>query len=336
MNEASQIRKRFLWAGLILITIIIIGTLGYWIIEGRQYSLLDTFYMTFITITTIGFGEIFELSAPGRVFTIFIAISGIGILLYVVTNFTAMLVEGDLMQTFRRRRMEKLAGNYEDHYIVCGLGTVGSNIAKELDATGRQYVIVDVNKNKVARHLELLRAAVFIEGDATDNETLVKAGVNRARGLFAAAGDDNSNMIISLTARQLNPELRIIVRCNEITNQEKIIRVGADAVVSPSFIGGLRMASEMVRPTVVSFLDIMLRDREKNLRVEEIGVSARLAGKTISDLDIKKKSSTLLLAVKTGNDWVYNPQDDYTIRPENVLVFMTTPEGRDELEKILQ
>ncbi|MDP2729538.1 MAG: potassium channel protein [Dehalococcoidales bacterium] len=335
MNESSQIRKRFLWSGLILASIILIGSLGYWFIGGRQHSLLDTLYMTFITITTIGFGEIIDFSnnPGGRLFTIFIAISGIGMLLYVVTNLTAMIVEGDLTQTFRRRRMEKLAGNSIDHDIVCGLGSVGFHIASELDSTKRPYVIVDINADSASRYLEALNNGIFIEGDATDDTTLLKAGIEGAKGLFAVTGDDNNNLVISLTARQLSPKLRIIVRCNEIANSEKMMRVGADAVVSPAFIGGLRMASEMIRPTVVSFLDTMLRDKEKNLRIEEISVPKRLAGKTLSDLDMKKQTNTLLLAVRTKKDWLYNPPDSYIIKPENVLVVMTTPEGRNELER---
>jgi voltage-gated potassium channel len=325
--------RKFVWAGAILLAIILIGTVGYWFIGGRQYSFVDTLYMTIITITTIGFGEIINLSgnALGRLFTIFIAISGVGVLLYVVTNLTAMVVEGELTESFRRRRMEKAAGNSRDHYIVCGLGSVGFYIVNELYATKRPHVIVDVDKKNIERSLASLQDEVFIEGDATDSATLLRAGVEKARGLFAVTGEDNLNLVVSLTAKQLNPHLRVVARCNELRNSEKIKKAGADAVVSPTAIGGLRMASEMVRPTVVSFLDMMLRDREKNLRVEELAVPESFVGRPISALNLKRCSHALLLAVKTREDWVYNPQESYVIDQENTLVFMTTPEGIEEL-----
>ncbi len=328
--------RKFMWSGVILIIILVVGTIGYWIIGGKQYSLVDTLYMTVITITTVGFGEIIDLAdnPAGRVFTIFIAICGIGILLYVVTNLTALVVEGELTQSFRRRRMEKMIRSYRDHYIVCGIGEVGFHIVNELYATKRPYVVVDTNRNHIEKSLEAFKDETFIQGDATDNDILMKAGIKKARGLFAVTADDNQNLVVIITAKQLNPKLRVIARCNEIKNNEKMKKVGADAVVSPGFIGGLRMASEMIRPVVVSFLDTMLRDKEKCLRIEEVCVPASFIGKDISALNLKKYPNLLLLAVKVQEDWVYNPLGDYVIQPENTLVFMTTPEERDKLEII--
>ncbi len=334
----SGIYRRFVWAAVILIAIILIGTVGYWFIGGRQYSFVDTLYMTVITITTVGFEEVIDLSGNvgGRIFTMFIAVSGIGVMAYIVTNIAALIVEGDLTESFRRRRMEKIAGNYKDHYIVCGLGRVGCCIANELHTTKRPHVIVDISKSSVESSLESLRDEVFIEGDATDSDTLLKAGADKAAGLFAVAGDDNQNMVVSLTAKQLNPRLRVVARCNDLRNSRKMKKAGADAVVSPCAIGGLRMASEMVRPTVVSFLDTMLRDTGMNVRVEELPVPESLVGRPISALNLKRFSHVLLLAVKTTDDWVYNPSESYVIDQKNTLVFMTTPEGRDELAEFFK
>jgi voltage-gated potassium channel len=335
---SSKVYRRFAWAGAIMIAIILIGTVGYWFIGGRQYSFVDTLYMTVITITTVGFEEVIDLSGNvgGRIFTMFIAISGIGIMAYIVTNITALVVEGELTESFRRRRMEKTAGTYKDHYIVCGVGRVGCYVASELHTTKRPHVIVDVNRKNIESSLESFRDEVFIEGDATDSNTLLRAGVEKAAGLFAVTGDDNQNLVVSLTAKQLNPHLRVVARCNDIRNTEKMKKAGADAVVSPNAIGGLRMASEMVRPTVVSFLDTMLRDREKNLRVEEVPVPESFAGQPISALNLKRFSHALLLAVKTGEDWVHNPSESYVIDQKNTLLFMTTPEGRDELAEFIK
>ncbi|MDA8340457.1 MAG: potassium channel protein [Nitrospiraceae bacterium] len=335
-NISSEIYKKFLWAGISLVFVLVIGTVGYWFVGRGQYSLLDCLYMTVITIATIGYGEIIDMSGnpAGRGFTIFIALFGIGTLTYILSNFTAFIVEGELNETFRRRKMEKIIKKFKDHYIVCGIEGVGFHIVSELYDTKRPHVIVDIDRKKIEKILETFQERVYIEGDATDSDTLLKAGIMEAKGLFAVSGDDNQNLVISLTAKQLNPNTRVVARCHDLKNIDKVKKAGADAVVSPTFIGGLRMASEMVRPTVVSFLDIMLRDKDKNLRVEEIPVPESFVGKAIADLQLKKYPNMLLLAVRTKDDWIFNPSDDYVIKPENALIFMATPQERQEMESI--
>jgi voltage-gated potassium channel len=332
----SNVYNKFIWSGVILASILLIGTVVYWFIGEGNYSFLDTLYMTVITITTIGFGEVIELSGnpAGRIFTIFIAISGIGALLYVVTNLTALVVEGELTDSFRRRRMEKQAHNSKDHYIVCGLGSVGGNIIGELHATKRSYVLVDISEDNLAKALESFPKGVFVIGDATNSDTLLKAGIKQASGLFAVTDDDNQNLVISLSAKQLNPTLRVVARCNDVRNSEKIKKAGADTVVSPGYISGLRMASEMIRPTVVSFLDTMLRDKQRNLRIEEVSVPDSFVGSPISAINLDNLSDTMLLALKNKGDWIYNPSDDCILEINSVLIVMTTPEERKELGNI--
>jgi voltage-gated potassium channel len=329
-------RNKYIWCGIILAAIILIGTIGYWLIGGGKYPLFDCLYMTVITITTIGYGEVIDLAGNigGRVFTMFVAVSGIGVLAYLVTNLTAVVVEGELTKSFRRRRMEKLAGKARDHYIICGVGWAGLHIINELRETKRPHVIIDIDKSKIDKSLAARSDEVFIEGDATDNDTLLKAGIDKASGIFAVTGDDNQNLVISLTARQLNPAVRVVAQCNEMKNMEKMKKAGADAVVSPGYISGMRMASEMIRPTVVTFLDKMMRGKDEGLRVEEVPMPQSFAGKALSSLNLKEYPRTLLLAVKKGEDWVYNPsRKDYIIEPENKLIVMTTPEERRDLEK---
>jgi voltage-gated potassium channel len=333
----TKILKRFIWPVAALIAVLLIGTIGYRVIAGPQCSLLDSFYMTVITISTIGFGEVIEVALipGGRIFTIFIAIAGIGVLFYIITNLTALLVEGEITKSFRRRKMERKARDYKDHYIICGSGDLGLHISDELTATKRQHVMVDISKDAADKFLDAAKGRVFIEGDATDNDTLLKAGIEQARGLFAALGDDNQNLVLTLTAKQLNPELRVVSRCNELSNSDKMKKAGADAVISPCLIGGLRMASEMVRPTVVSFLDVMLRDREQNLRVEEIPIPPAFSGESISSLKLKRHPKILPLAVRTGEEWTYNPPEDYVMKPKSTLVFIGSPKDRQELTKEL-
>jgi len=333
----KRILKRFIWPGIALIAVLVVGTVGYWLITQQQYSFLDTFYMTIITISTIGFGEVIDVSAipAGRIFTIFIAISGIGVLFYLVTHFTALVVEGELTKSFRRGKMERKAKHYKNHYIICGIGDLGFHIANELSATQRPYLVIDISMENIERILEPLKDIVFIQGDATDNDILLKAGIEHAKGIFATMGDDNLNLVVTLTAKQLNPFVRVVSRCNDLRNDGKMKTAGADAVISPCFIGGLRMASEMLRPTVVSFLDTMLRDKEKNLRVEEVSVPESFNGKAISSIKFNRYPSILLLAMKTEDEWTYNPADDFVIRPESKLIFIGSPKDRIELEKDL-
>ena len=334
----AQIYTKVVRTGIFLAFLLAAGTAGYWYIGGRQYSFVDCLYMTFITITTIGYGEIIDMTGkPGaRVFTIIIAVSGISIATYMLSNLTAFMVEGELSKAFRRRKMEKMIGKMRDHYIVCGLDGVGFYIVSELVETSRLHVVVDIDKGEIEKVLATHEEGIFVEGDATDSDTLAAAGITAARGLFAVTGDDNQNLVISLTAKQLNPRVRVVAACKELKNTEKLRKAGADAVVSPTSIGGLRMASEMVRSTVVSFLDTMLRDKEKNLRIEEVAVPATVAGKTVSDLSLRRQRNILLLAIRTEGDWVYNPPDEYMIKLNDTLILMTTPEERDELEKIFR
>jgi voltage-gated potassium channel len=332
-------RNKYIWSGIILVAIILVGTVGYWLIGGGKYPFFDCLYMTFITIATIGFSEVIDIAGNigARVFTMIIAIAGIGVLAYLVTNVTAAIVGGELTKSFRRRRMEKLAGKSKEHYIVCGVGRAGLHIINELRETKRSHVIIDVNHDKVEKTLEAMPGEVFIEGDATDNDTLLKAGIDKASGIFAVTGDDNQDLVITLTARQLNPGVRVVAQCNDMKNMEKMRKAGADAVVSPGYISGMRLASEMVRPTVVNFLDQMLRGRDENLRVEELPVPPPLAGKALSTLDWRRYPRTLLLAVRKGADWIYNPsRQDYIIQPGDRLIVMTTPGERDNLKKNLE
>lgn len=266
----------------------------------------------------------------------FIAVAGIGVLAYVATNLTAYVVEGELAQSFGRRRMEKMISSCQDHYIVCGLGTTGSYIVQELSGTRRPYVILDADKDVVEKALQSSPGQNVLEGDATSTEALIKAGIERARGVFAVTGDDNQNLVISLTAKQISPRVRVVARCANVKNEEKLRRAGADAVVSPGFIGSLRMTSEMIRPTVVLFLDMMLRERDRNLRVEEIPLPDRFVGKPISALELKRHPQTLVLAVKTKDGWIYNPPRDYVIRVADILVYISTPEGKGDLEIFLE
>ena len=315
--------------------ILIAGTIGYTMIGGPHTSVVDALYMTFITVATIGYGEIVDLShSPGgRVFTMAIATAGILNFTYMMSAFTAFLVEGDINQALRRRSMHKRIDKLTDHYIICGIGRVGTNVAHELSVTNREYVIIDINQHQIDEFRERHRDVRYLHGDGSEDEVLLASGLGRAAGVFASTGEDSKNLVITLSAKQLNPAVRVVARCHEVNYIEKIRKVGADAIVSPDFTGGMRIASSMIRPQVVSFLDEMLR-MDNALRVEEILVPKSFARTTLGELGLRK-AEYVLLAVRAGGKWVFNPQHDYELQPEDTLIVMTTPGGRQTLESLL-
>jgi voltage-gated potassium channel len=332
----KHIPRRLRNVFLIVIVVILVGTIGFKIIGGKDKSFLDALYMTAITITTVGYGDVIGLDDKplGKVFTIIFVFIGAGTIAYVFTILAAYIIEGELRKVFRRRRMEKNISKLKNHYIVCGIGMVGLYVVHELFLTKKPLVAIDIDENK----LELFRAnnlnVDLIVGDATENEVLWKAMIEHAKGLFATTDSDNDNIVISLTARQLNPSLRIISRCNDAKNVDKIRRAGADEVVALNFIGGLRMASEMIRPHVTKFLDMMLRDKYSPMRVEEIHVPAHspFIGRPVSKVGFKGIGNILVIAArKSNNEWIYNPYPDTIIEADMSMIIIATPEEKDAL-----
>lgn len=335
-HRDSRVIHNLLIAILALVLVFIVGTAGYRTLGGPEYSWQDCFYMTFITIATIGFHEAVDVTRYeyGRLFTVFIGIAGIGVLGYVLSTLTAFMLENDLNVLRRRKKMQKKIGLMKSHYIVCGVGLVGSNVAHDLELTGRPSVIIDNDLKNIHRYLETHPAQLYVHGDATDNDVLLAAGVMSAKGVFAVAHDDSANLVISLSSKQLNPGLRVVARCHDVKNAEKTRRAGADEVISPDFSGGLRIVSAMVRPNVMNFLDEMLKT-DSNLRMEEIIIPDSLAEKPLSVLYHSNKDC-MVLALQRNEIWQFNPQANLRLQDKDVLMVMTTPVGRSRLEQLIQ
>ena len=330
-----RVYANFLWSTGALVMIHVIGTIGYKLIGGPEATWIDCFYMTFITVASIGFGEIVDLSnSPGgRIFTVVIGFAGLAVLTYMMSAFMAYLVEGKLNEAFRRRRMENDIHRLKGHYIICGVGRVGTYIADELAATQRGYVAIDETQENIQLFIEKHPGQLYIQGDASDDDVLLKAHIETAGGVFAVTGDDSKNLLIVMSVKQLNASARVVGRCHDIRNAEKMRKAGADGTVSPDFTGGLRLASTMVRPHVVSFLDEMLKS-DGRLRVEEVVVPASFPETRLAELEITSRD-LLLLALREDGRWVFNPESSHAIRAGTALVVMATPEGRKSIETLL-
>ena len=310
------------------------GTAGYKYFGGPGTNWSDALYMTFLMVATIGYGAGVEVyhSPEREAFTMLVSFAGIGIMTYLFSSVTALVLATDFDDSLRRRRLEKQIKRIEGHYILCGFGRVGRNVAMELDATQRRFVTVDESSEVLVAHAEKHPGLLYLVGDASDDDVLIEANIHHARGVFAVTGDDSRNLMIALTAKQINPSLRVVARCNDVRNVEKLRKAGADSIVSPNFTGGMRIASAMLRPQVVSFLDEMLRE-ENHLRIEEIPVPANFPGCTWGSLRQARSEHYVLLAMRTGDQWVFNPSDTTAVAATHTLIAMATPLGRQELEQ---
>ena len=296
-----------------------IGTTGYVLIEG--WTPFEALYMTVITLGSVGFGEVHPLSTAGRAFTIGLIVSGLGVVAYGLSTITALWVEGDLSHHWEKRRMDRRIADLRDHVVVCGGGETGRHIIRELIATRTEFVCIEHN----AEHAEALRRAVpdvlYIVGDATETEVMRAAQVERARGLIAAMPADKDNLFALLTARELNPRLRIVSRVSGDESRPRLLKAGADAVVSNKAIGALRLASEMLRPHVVSVLDAMLREPSQT-RVQEIPVGIGAAGQSLARLKFHERAGVIVFALRerATQRHLFNPPAERPLEVGDVLI----------------
>lgn len=303
------------------------GTLGYWWIE-KDWPLFDALYMTVITVGTVGYGETHELSHAGRVFTIFLILSSLVVIAYAGTALAAFIFEGHFERLLQGRRMDSRIAGLKDHFILCGARNTGRHVAEEFFKTGTQFVVVDKDQDALAELAEIGDVPLLL-ADPTRDDTLQRCGILRAKGLVTALHDDKDNVYVTLSARSLNSRLRIVSRLVDEENRAKLLKAGADEIVATEAIGGMRIASVMIRPGVVTFLDKMLRKTDATLRFEEVPArdAPGLVGQTLGDSQLAKRTGALIVAIR-GPDGGYrfNPGADYRVQESDVLIAIGTLE----------
>ncbi len=328
----AEYLRQFLVGLVLLVLLLFVGTLGYYLLEG--WPLFDAFYMTVITISTVGFGEIHPLTSGGRLFTVFLILGGVGVAIYVFSAVTEVIVSGQIQNLLGRRRLEYKIETLRDHYIICGYGRIGHHIC-HIIAREVPFVVLENDPERI-KALED-DGFIYYQGDATNEDSLKKVGIERARGLVAVLGSDADNVYITLTARSLNPKLFIIARADEDHVVRKLQRAGADKVVSPYLIGARRMAMTILRPAVTDFLELATPEANLELQLEEVRIRAQsdLVGKKLIESGIRQFSGAIILAVrKVTGEMVFNPPPDYILEAGDTLVALGDRKGLSRLEDV--
>jgi voltage-gated potassium channel len=344
------LKSRLVMAFFAVAALLAFGTAGYWFLGLLHYgevlsppiaapwSVLDCLYMTVITVSTIGYGEVIPIENLPlvRLYTVGLILTAMILVAYSVSSATAFLVDGDLQRMLLRRRTMHEISRLKGHYIVCGCGVTGGVIIEELVALSLRVVVIDLDEERLQQVREL-RGVNTIQGDATSDEILLEAGVEDAAGLAIALRDDRDNVFVIISVRQLNPGIRIVSQASATDVQSKLLRAGADSAVASSFVGGLRLVSQLVRPAVVTFLDLMLRQKDSAVRFAEVEIGPDWSGKKLGDLKIEHKVGLPVLAVKPPGDapFVFNPSPSFELAEHAKIITMGEVARVNELERLV-
>ena len=312
------------------VLLLLVGTLGYHLIEG--WSIEDALYMTVITITTVGYRELYELGLRGRIFTMLHSLGGVFTLFYAATELIRLIVSGEVGEIVGRQRMERNLAEFKDHRIVCGLDRMGRRVCQEFSAHRLPFVAIDRQSDLVEGFH--MGHGIAIQGDATSDEVLRRAGVERAHALVTVAASDADNLYITMSARLLNERLYIVARSGDERAETKLLRAGANRVVSPYLIGGHRVAQAVLRPSVVDFIELATRSEHLDLQIEEVTIQpgSRFAGTTVKDSGIRYDLGIIIVAIKKADGrMVFNPESQVPIEPKDVLITLGDRRGLDRL-----
>ena len=313
----DELRRKLLLSAGLIVLIVSVGTLGYMLLEGWDF--FDSVYMTIITLTTVGYREVHELSRKGQIFTIFLIIGGVGTVFYVLSIGAKFILEGELQEIFGRKRLEKKIKGLKDHFIVCGYGRMGKIICRELKAKDIPFIVIEKEPERPADSPDVL----ITTADATKDEALRDVGIEKAKGLISVLPTDAENLYVVLSARGLNPGLMIVARAGEEGSEQKLIRAGADRVVSPYHIGGLRIAHTVLKPAVVDFIEFATKSGNIDLQMEEISIqdNSGLVGQTLDECGIGRELGIIVVAIKqSSGEMRFNPTFRSEIKAGDTLI----------------
>lgn len=319
---------------LLAILLVVIGTAGYMLIE--DWPMLDSVYMTVITLSTIGYGEVNPVSQTGRIFTLILIVMGVGFFLYVIGNVVQFLVEGRIRLILGRHKLDKQINQLNNHYIICGYGRMGRAFCRYLIQRGLKFVVLEKSAERVA--VMNTDHVLYVTGEATVEENLLKAGVKRASNLIATLGTDADNVLLVLLAKGLNPSLYVVARASQNASKKPLDTAGADVVVSPYDIGARRMAHAILRPNVIRFLEYAFADESTDIHIEELPVSenSRLVGVSLKDSGIRHSHNLNILSIiKEDGDMIFNPSADTKFRTGEKVIAVGTMRDLKRMEELL-
>jgi voltage-gated potassium channel len=311
--------KKLRIAILALISIFVIGTSGFHFIEG--WSLTESLYTTVITLSTVGYGDFYPETAGGRFFTVILVIFGVGTMLYTIGLLTETMVEARFRSLMGRGKLEKMINKLNRHYIICGCGRIGYLICKELSQEKIDFVVIDDNPEIIQRIED--EGFIYYKGDVTQDKTLIAAGIKRARGIVCALPSDAQNLYVILTAKELNPDIYVLSRSEEIESERRLLRAGADRVISPYVLGGMRMAMAISRPAMLDFIEITTRRQSLELRMDEIDIceGSPVIEKSLEESEIRQRYGLIIVAVKKDSgQMIFNPPATYVISRGDKLI----------------
>ncbi len=333
----TTILRKLRTAALLLLLTLTVGMAGFYYLEG--YSLVDSFYMTIITVSTVGYGILgdAELSDPGKIFVSFLVIFSIGMFIYVINTLTTFVVEGEIQGFLKGYRVNKEIKKLRNHVIICGLGRNGSQAARELEHDGENFVIIERDIDVVKHYLEQHPEWLILQGDATEETILEMAQLSHAKGVISALADDASNVYVTLTIRQLNPKVSVVARAANESTISKLRIAGANRVILPNILGGRKMARIMTKPALVDFVDLISGQGKFHMQLDQIDCvpSSKLVGKTLKELDIRSRTGVMVLGTQLPDGrFELNPRADLVIQVGEKLFVIGTQAQMEEFQRV--